>query len=54
LYKKTHKKLHFGSNCEARKNQLVLLQQRLASLMFCWFIQAVTIGATQDAAIPQQ
>jgi hypothetical protein len=22
--------------------------------MFDWFIQAVTIGATQDAAIPQQ
>jgi len=22
--------------------------------MFCWFIQAVMIGATQDAAIQQQ
>jgi len=42
-----------GNNCEARKNQLVLLQRRLSSLMFYWFIQAVTIGATQDVAIPQ-
>jgi hypothetical protein len=54
FYSKTHTKLHLGSNCVARMSQLVLMQQRLASLMFSWFIQAVTNSATQDAAIPQQ
>jgi hypothetical protein len=54
FYSKTHTKLHLGSNCVARISQLVLIQQRLASLMFFWFIQAVTNSAAQDAAIPQQ
>ena len=30
------------------------MQQKLASLLFFWFIQAVVAPATQGAAIPQQ
>jgi hypothetical protein len=39
---------------ERRKNQAALMKHRFASLLFCWFIQAVTVPATQGAAIPQQ
>jgi hypothetical protein len=53
-YRKMLTKLHSGSNSESRNNQVVTLKWRLASLMFCWFIQAVTVPATQVAAIPHQ
>jgi hypothetical protein len=45
---------HSGSHKETRINHVALMQKRLASLFFCWFIQAVTGPATQDATIPQQ
>jgi hypothetical protein len=35
-------------------NQAALMQQRFVSLLFCWFNPAVTVPATQGAAIPQQ
>ena len=45
---------HSVSKKETRKNQVALIQQRFASLLFCCFIQAVKGPATQGAAIPQQ
>jgi len=45
---------HTGSNRDNTKNQAALMQQSFGSLLFCWFILAVTVPATQGAAIPQQ
>jgi len=45
---------HSGSNRDTGKNQAALMQQRFMSLLFCWFILAVTVPATKGAAIPQQ
>ena len=45
---------HSGSNRQTRKNQAALMQQRFFSLLFCWFIQAIIVPATQGTAIPQK
>jgi len=50
----THTNLDFSSNGETRMNQIVLIQERLASLKFFWFVPTVTIAAAQGAATPQQ